>query len=141
MNPNIHDLVEPIKIEGQPITHKAPDHKPQINAFSCSTYIKSEKTLVKGERDNQTETRGALLVFFDPDSGEVKGTSCVKDTKPKAVERQTTGDTCTRWTTSSSTAGSTSWPRATGAGWKCSESQMSAARPLRVSVALGFFGV
>ena len=42
----------------------------------CSTFIKKKQLLVKGECDNpKFQKRNAMIVFFDPSTGEFKGKS------------------------------------------------------------------
>ena len=70
---NINDFIKPVIKNGQLIFHKETDLSLEVKNFRCSTFISKENILVRGENNNMDETRGALILFFDFETGKILG--------------------------------------------------------------------
>ena len=76
MSTHIDHLIQTIKTQGTLLSHQHPDATLEVGQFMCSTFIPEKKLLIKGECDKPNSLkRQALLVFWDLDSGKVKGGS------------------------------------------------------------------
>ena len=73
MAENINNLINPLLNNGALITLEETDPNLKIKGYRFSTYIQKQKILVKGEDSNKDKFRKALLVFFDLETGKVKG--------------------------------------------------------------------
>ena len=70
----VSDFIKTIQNEGKCINHKDTDSGFEVTNYWCSTFIRKEKLLVKGEYANpQSKTRKAMIVLFDSKTGDVKG--------------------------------------------------------------------
>ena len=70
----VSDRIKGIHKEGKLVNYKDSNSSTGVTQYSCSTHIRKKKLLVKGEWNNpQSNSRRALLVFFDSKTGEVKG--------------------------------------------------------------------
>lgn len=75
---NIHNLVQSIKTNGTLLSHQLTDPSLGVKHYRCSIFIPKKKLLIKGEFENpKSEERRALLVFFEPLTGKVKGGSVI----------------------------------------------------------------
>lgn len=70
---DIDDLIEPIFKNEYQITNEDLDQRNGVKGYKCSTFVESESVLIKGEILEKEEFYGAMLVFFDPETGDVKG--------------------------------------------------------------------
>ena len=75
MAENINTLIKPVQRNGAFVTHELSDTIIEASEFCSSTYIQNENILVKGQCQNPLDYRGALLVFFDLNTGKVRGGS------------------------------------------------------------------
>lgn len=50
------------------------DHKLGIKTYSCSSFIKSEQILIKGQKNNEYKYKNALIVLTDLIFGDIIGT-------------------------------------------------------------------
>ena len=73
MTENIKDLIKPVVKNIELINHKITDQSFESLKYHCSTFIEKEKILVKGQCYNRENSRRALLVFFDLQTGKVLG--------------------------------------------------------------------
>ena len=71
---HVTNQIKGIQKKGKLLHYKDTDSSSGVTNYFCSTHIKKQKMLVKGEYGNpQCKSRKALLVFFDSKTGEVKG--------------------------------------------------------------------
>ena len=85
MTQNINNLLTPIRKNNSLLTHRDSDPRFNVEGFGAVFYIEKYCLLVKAESNNsKPETRSKLLMFFDLESGEVRGGSLSFSTNPKA---------------------------------------------------------
>ena len=66
--------IKRIHEEGKLVNYKDTDSTLGVTQYFCSTHIKEEKLLIKGEAYSpKSAERKALIVFFDSKTGEVQG--------------------------------------------------------------------
>ena len=73
MSEDIDDFIKPVKNKDKLVTHKVTDLSLGLKNYRCSTFIERENIVVKGEWDNEDESRKALVVFFDSQTGKFVG--------------------------------------------------------------------
>ena len=70
----VSDRIKRIHKEGKLVNYKDTDSTLGVTQYFCSTHVKEENLLIKGEAYSTKSTeRNALIVFFDSKTGEVKG--------------------------------------------------------------------
>jgi hypothetical protein len=66
-------LFELVKHNGEVKTYKQSNEKHGVKQIRCSLYLKNRKVVVKGENDNKSKKRNALLLFYSCESHELIG--------------------------------------------------------------------
>ena len=74
MTKDLNDILKPIQHKGKALNQQETHSSTGVKHHRSSTFIENKDILVKGECDNDDESRGALLVFLDLKTGEVRGT-------------------------------------------------------------------
>ena len=72
MAENINHLINPVISNGAAVTHNLNHLYLRIQNYVSSTFIEKQKILVKGEYFKD-DFRKALILFFDLETGKVKG--------------------------------------------------------------------
>lgn len=73
MNNDFSFLAKPVMNYGHTVSHSIKDYFMAHDQFCCCTFIEKDNILVKGEWGNKRDSRKALLVFFDLETGGVHG--------------------------------------------------------------------
>ena len=73
MSKDINNLIKPVMSNGKIVTHKVTDPSLGVDSFFYSTFIQKQDIILKGEIYHRNYSRNALLVFFDLQTGQVKG--------------------------------------------------------------------
>lgn len=84
MTKTIDHLIKNLQKSEQLVTHQEVHSTTRVSQFCCSCFIKQKNLLVKGELLNPDQNqRNALLLFIDPETNQVKGSS-----KPHKLTRR-----------------------------------------------------
>ena len=88
MGNDIKGIVKPLEKNGKVFTHQDTSSR-GVSQYHCSTFIKNQNILVKGEYDNKhVKRRNAMILLIDCDNGNIIGESSIlKLAKQKVEER------------------------------------------------------
>ena len=74
MKKSIQECINILKDGGTTINHEEKDSFVRVKRNECSTYIKKEQVIIKGECSNPNHSsRNALISVYDALSGKLKG--------------------------------------------------------------------